>query len=252
MASIKTIIKLFEQGNVCVVGERGKGKDMLFANVIARRNLPYVSNCRYDKKGGLAVDYFPLEFDKIDCGQNTYVNFINGTINYYEYPYPMGADVYITDVGVYLPSQYCNELNKAYKYIPTFMALSRQLGQVNTHINTQSLNRCWDKLREQSRTYITALGCKVIPIGKHQLVLQKVRIHERYESCLSNVPKLNLPWWIYISADKMLASLYKLNYRIQHGDIKEYTLIYWNKSDYDTNIFRTILKGGITNGKSHK
>lgn len=237
---MRKIIKMFNDGNVCVCGERGCGKDMLFANVIARRKLDYISNSEYSRKG-LPVKYFPLDFEKINCGGNTYDDFMQGSPKPYVYPYPLGVDVYITDVGVYMPSQFCNELNKKYKEIPTFMALSRHLGQCNVHINVQNLNRAWDKLREQSRRYITCLKCKVIPIGKKQLVIQKVRIYELSQSCIQNVPKLRLPWYMKIGSDRMLAKLYKLNYEVQHGKITERTLVYWNKSNYDTHIFRSML-----------
>lgn len=242
--TLRKIIKLFEQGNVCVCGERGKGKDMLFGNVIERRKLDYISNCEYPRKKGLQMNYYPLDFEAINCGGNTYANFMSGDIKPYKYPYPLGVDVYITDVGVYMPSQFCNELNKQYKEIPTFMALSRQLGECNVHINVQNLNRAWDKLREQSRTYITCVKCKVIPIFKRQLVIQKVRIYESADSCQKNVPVLRLPIWARFGRDKLMAKLYKLNYKIQHGKIADKTLIYWNQSDYNTHIFREMM--GVT------
>lgn len=251
---LSKIIKLFKNGNVCVVGEKGSGKDMLTANVIARRNLPYISNVKYDKKNGLNPQYFPLEFDKLDCGGNTYKDFVKGELKHYEFPYPIGTDVYISDVGVYFPSQFCNELNRDYKFMPTFMALSRHLGDGHTsvHINVQNLNRAWDKLREQSRTYITCLKTKVFPIFGKQLVVQKIRIYEKYDSCCNNVPSLHLPWWTYLMGDKMMAYLYKLNYCIQHGEIKERTLVYFNRSSYDTHIFRTMLKNAKENQKNEK
>lgn len=242
--TIENIIKLFEKGNVCVCGEIGKGKDMLFANVITRRNLAYISNVEYKKKRGLPLEYHKLDFTKINCGENTYRNFMDDNVKKYVYPYPLGTDVYISDVGVYMPSQYCNELNKDYRYVPTFCALIRHVSEAHMHINVQNLNRAWDKLREMSRTYITCLGCKVIPLGKNQLVIQRIRIYEKYESCLNNVPKLRLPWYINFGADRLLARLYKLNYEIQHGVIKERTLVYVNKSSYDTHIFRQKLKDG--------
>lgn len=243
---ITPIIKYFEQGNVCVCGERGRGKDMIIGNVITRRRLEYISNVEYKRKKGIPIQYNKLEFDKLNCGENNYKNFMSGDIKYYEYPYIKGVDVYISDVGVYMPSQYCNELNKEYKYIPTFMALSRQLGGgANVHINVQNLNRAWDKLREQSRTYITCQKCRVIPIGtNNQIIIQRVRIHEKYQSCLDNVPPLKIPLYMYLGKDKLMAKLYKLNYKISHGEIKEYLLIYFNKSDYNTNIFEEILKNG--------
>lgn len=248
---IKHIAKKFEQGNVCVVGERGRGKDMLIANVIAYRNLDYISNVEYIKKRGLQPKYYYLDFDALDCGKNTYKEFMSDNVNYYEYPYPMGCDVYISDVGVYMPSQFCNELNRDYKYIPTFMALSRQLGNCNVHINVQNLNRAWDKLREQSRTYITCLGCKVIPLFGKQLVVQKIRLYEQYNACVQNVPKLKIPLYLVLGKDKLMSKLYKLNYKIQHGEIEEKTLIYWNRSNYDTNVFRAILKKGAKDDKEN-
>jgi hypothetical protein len=250
--NIKKIIKKFENGNVCVVGERGAGKDMLFANVIARRGLPYISNSRYAKKYGQDLNHHKLNFEKLNCGMNTFDDFIQDNIKYYEYPYDLGVDVYITDVGIYFPSQYCNELNKKYKQVPTFMALSRHLGECNVHINVQNLNRAWDKLREQSRTYITCLKCKVIEIFGHQIVIQRVRICEKYQSCVDNVPPLRLPLSMRIGKNKAIAMLYKLNYEISHGIIEEGTMIYINKSNYDTHVFREMLKKGEKNERTEQ
>lgn len=246
---MKKIVKMFDEGNVCVCGERGAGKDMLFANVIARRKLDYISNCEYARSKGLPLKWYYLDWSKIDCGGNTYKDFMSGSVKPYSYPYPLGVDVYITDVGVYMPSQFCSELNRDYKNVPTFMALSRQLGECNVHINVQNLNRAWDKLREQSRRYITCLKCRVIPIGKKQLVIQKVRIYERSEACVNNVPMLKLPLQMRLGADRKLVYLYKLNYAVQHGDIKERTLIYWNKSSYNTHVFREMMSKGVNNEK---
>lgn len=242
--NINKIKKLFENGNVCVVGEKGAGKDMLIGNIICRRKLPYVSNVDYPRKNYLKITHYPLEFEKINVGGNNYKDFISGDLTPYEYPYPLGTDVYISDAGVYLPAQYCNELNRDYKNLATLMAISRHLG-FNVHVNCQNLNRIYDKVREQSRTYITALGCKVIKLpNNQQLVIQKVRIYEKYDSCANNVPTLKLPIWVYLGGDSLLAKLYKLNYKVQHGEIKEKTLIYLNKCGYNTHIFRTMLKEG--------
>ena len=132
---MKKIIKLFEAGNVSVCGLRGRGKDMLFSNVAVRRKLPYVCNTNY---GGEHIPFNPLDYD---CGGNTYENFLTGKVFYYKYPHCDGTDVYISDAGVYFPSQYNGELNKRYGYISTFMALSRHLGECNVHFNAQNLNR---------------------------------------------------------------------------------------------------------------
>lgn len=229
----KKLITMFENGNVSVYGLRGRGKDMLFANVIARRRRPYVSNTTY-----VPFLHTELDFNKLDC-HNTYDNFIKGNINKYEYPYDMGADIYISDCGVILPSQYCNELNRKYPYIPVFMALSRQLGKCNVHTNTQALNRTWDKLREQSDKYICCKACFVL----FGLVFQKVIIYEKYESAEKNVPplKIKVP---FNKHDRVLVEQEKRSYLIQYGNIKTGWLVYKNKSKFNTTHFKQLLENG--------
>lgn len=232
---LKRIIKLFDLGNVCVCGLRGKGKDMLVANVTQRRELPYVSNVDY---GG---ERLVLDPTVLDCGGNTYRNFIEGDVAYYSYPYADRTDIYISDAGVYFPSQYCSDLNRFYGGISTFMALSRHLGDCNVHFNVQNLNRCWDKIREQSDTYIMCNWCKVL-FGK--LVIQRVTIYELYDSAVKRVPVFRLPrpW---INPDRLFQwKIQKQNYDIAHGSIKPALLIYVNKSNYNTRIFKEVLENG--------
>ena len=68
--------KMFSQGNVCVTGLRGTGKDMLMSNVIATRKSPYISNMDY--KCSKSV-YIPLELGKLDV-ENNYRNFLDENI----------------------------------------------------------------------------------------------------------------------------------------------------------------------------
>ena len=152
-----SVLRLFRRGNVCVTGLRGTGKDVLFGNVIVRRNEPYVSNLDYSNDR----NYNELDFLKLDCGGNTYLNLIDGNVKFYKYPYPPGSDIYISDAGVYLPAQYCNELNRKYSHLPMYFALDRQISHNNVHLNVQNLNRVWDKLREQSDIYIYCRKCIV-------------------------------------------------------------------------------------------
>ena len=228
---MKKIIKLFEEGNVSVCGLRGKGKDMLFANVVMRRDIPYISNTDYGGK------FIPLDFDKLNC-QNTWKNFLTGKLNHYEYPYEDGVDIYHGDGGVYLPSQYQAELCKEYGHVPIYMAISRHLGDCNFHYNVQNLNRMWDKVREQSDTYIRCVGCKVL-FGK--LVIQKVIIYEDYDSAVKRVPpfRLKRPWF---NPDRIQTwDIQKQNYQIAHGKVEPRFLIYLNKSKYNTRIFKEML-----------
>lgn len=232
---LKKIIKLFEEGNVCVCGLKGRGKDMLMANVTQRRKIPYVSNVDY---GGVCYPFIPLEFD---CGRNTYEEFIDGDLYPYEFPFADGTDVYISDAGVYFPSQFQGDLVKKYGFFCSFMALSRHLGECNVHFNVQNLNRCWDKIREQSDVYIMCNGCKVL-FGK--IVVQRVTLYELYDSAVRRVPQFRLkkPW---INADRRFQwETQKQNYDISYGNIRSGLLIYRNRSQYDTRVFKEMLKNG--------
>jgi hypothetical protein len=59
----KKIIRMFEDGNVCVTGLRGRGKDMLMSNVVVRRKKPYVSNVDYKGKKARFKRFYPLDYD---------------------------------------------------------------------------------------------------------------------------------------------------------------------------------------------
>lgn len=238
MIGLHKIIKLFEDGNVCVVGLRGRGKDMLMSNVVVRRKLPYVANIDYTD------DYIPFELKNFDCGKNDYRNFINGTVKKYVFPYEDGTDLYLSDVGVYFPSQYCSELNRDYKYFPVYMGLSRQLGSANVHTNCQNLNRIWDKIREQSDTYIRCMFCKVI----YGYVIQLVIEYDLYDSCVQRVKPFNITLPLMATREmKMNLDLERERYEQKYGKVKRHLLIYRNISSYDTREFKAKLEEGIEN-----
>lgn len=233
--SIKFATNLFEDGNVLICGLRGRGKDMLMANVACRSKQFYVSNIDYGGK------YLPLEFDKLNVGLNTYRDFVNGTVKKYECPYPDGTNIYISDCGIYLPSQYCNELNKYYPYLPTFFSLSRQLIQGNMIVNSQAINRTWDKIREQADTYIYCEWCKVIG----NIVIQKVTTYDRYESAEKHVLPFRVRAPLFsMPQTKIMVELQHDQYIQTHGHVNTEYLIYLNKSTYDTRYFKGVLKNG--------
>lgn len=234
----RNIIKLFKNGNVCVTGLRGTGKDMLIANVVCRRNQLYISNVNYNDK--LHIEFVPNQFD---CGKNSFDNFITGKLHKYVFPFPDGVDIYISDVGVYYPSQYCNELNKKYPYVPIFVALSRQLGDCNVHFNVQNLNRAWDKLREQSDIYISCKWCHVL-FGK--LVIQRVIIYDLYDSCVRRVKPFSVRLPLLASRElRMSYELERDRYEQNYGKVQSGLLIYFNRSNYDTRVFKSMLEKGV-------
>lgn len=236
--NFKKIVRMFEDGNVCVCGLRGTGKDVLTGNVIARRKQPYVSNLDYTN----GENYQPLDFDKIDVGKNTYKDLIKGDVKYYAYPYKQGSDIYVSDAGIYLPAQYCNELNKQYPYLPTYFALSRQVSHNNFHVNVQHLGRVWDKIREQSDIYIRCRFCKVL-FGK--IVIQKITLYDKYQSALDRVQPCRISVPILARSEvKQNAELYLDKFYNTYGSVKNRLLIYINKSKHDTYYFEKLFLGG--------
>lgn len=167
----------FRAGNVIVFGAKGKGKDLIFQKVIRLRKKPYFANVNY------GYDYNFIKLSELALGQNTYENFINDNVQVIEKNEQLeGADIYISDAGIYLPAQYHYLLDKKYKSLPIFYALSRHLYNNNVHVNTQALNRVWDKLREQADSYFKAL--KTVKICG--LLFTKVRYYETYQVANEN------------------------------------------------------------------
>lgn len=174
----KFLVDKFRAGNVIVFGQKGKGKDLIFQKVIAkRRKEKYFSNMDY----GYFFNYIDLA--DLALGKNTYENFIEGCVEVIDKNEEMeGADIYVSDAGIYLPSQYHYLLDKKYKSLPIFYALSRHLYDNNVHVNVQALNRVWDKLREQADSYFKAL--KTVKV--FGLLFTKIRYYETYQVANEN------------------------------------------------------------------
>ena len=232
---LKKIIKLFKNGNVCVCGLRGTGKDILFGNVIARRKKDYISNLDYTQDS----KHIPLNYNDLNCGKNDFKNLVCDNINYYKFPHSYETDVYISDVGIYFPSQYCGELNKEFKYLPTYFALSRQVSRNNVHINVQNLNRCWDKIREQSDIYIMCLKCFVI----FGFVIQQIRIYDKYQSCVDRIKPCRVTKSL-LNRDSNI-DIYLDNFYNIHGKVKNAILVYKNYSKHNTYYFENLFERGL-------
>lgn len=236
----REIMNMFKSGNVCVTGERGSGKDMLMSNVCVRIGKPYVSNINYDGKHQFFKPLHLTDYDlKADC-----VSFIEGTLPKYTFPHADGTNIWISDCSVYFPNYQTLLLNKKYEGFVNFMALSRQLGECNVHVNAQNIGRIWEKIPEQCFRYIQTLGC--ICFGK--LVIQRVRTYDMRESCERRIPPMPKPRYGLSrksNFERQAYELQRLSYQAKYGTINEYTLIYINRSHYDTRRFKTILAGEI-------
>lgn len=237
--SFKYIVKKFKKHNCCVVGVKGSGKDLVFGNVIARRKKDYISNIDYTKRKW----FIPLNFDNLDLACVKWTDFVDNNVPCYEFPYPIESDVYISDVGVYLPAQYCNEINRKYPHIATYQALSRQVSHNRFHINTQSLNRCYDKIREQSDIYFLCVRCFYIP--KVNIVIQHVYEYDKYQSCVDRVKPARVRTPLFNKDAQMQAEIYLDKFRNTYGKIKSHWFIYRNKSKHDTYYFEKLFKDGI-------
>lgn len=241
---ISKIIKLFENHSVSVCGMKGAGKDLLTGNVIVRRKKPYVSNIDYTHDD----NYIVLNYKDINLNGNTRRNLVEGNVRYYECPYPEGADIYISDCGIYFPSQFCNELNREYPYMPMYEALSRHLNDGRVHTNAQNLNRVWDKIREMSDIYIY---CNWVfkPLIKFGIVIQKVTLYDRYDSAVARVRpcRVHAPLLCFDKTAMTQVDIYRDNFYNQHGMVKSHILIYINKAKYDTRHFKELFMKGIKN-----
>lgn len=225
----------FKKGNTIVSGLRGRGKDLAFCFVINKRKRNYISNVQYSNPN---KPYKRFDFDtKVwELSGNTYQDMISGDIKSYVYPYPDDIDYYISDAGIYFPSQYHSELDKKYKSAPMFMALSRHLGDCNIHCNVQNQPRLWDKIREQSDIYIVMRGAYFIPKTKIFLC-----IYTTYSLAESASSQIKLPFFGFgpKARDR------KLSFVAQHGEIKNGFFVARLKYNYDSRRFKKLLENNL-------
>ena len=74
ICSLKKFTRLYNDNSVSVFGKKGRGKDMLTANIIARRRKKryYISNVDYKLKNKIFIHIIATQFTKIQ----RYINFI--------------------------------------------------------------------------------------------------------------------------------------------------------------------------------
>lgn len=226
------IIRQFERNNVIVYGKKGRGKDLLFSFVMYRRKKPFSSNIDF---GQPKEDI--REIGEYNVDPNTFQTLINGERHYIDKTFSEKKDYYISDGGIFLPSQYDSTLNKSYPSLPIVYALSRHLGLFNIHINSQSLTRIWIKLREQADGFFMARG--VIHLPRYSIHFS--RYYELEQSAmqfLKPFPK---------KAFNNNAQAEKLLYDTQHGDIRNlFIIIDRRKVNYDSRYFHRVMFGEVS------
>ena len=222
------ISKIFTHSNVLVFGKKRKGKDLIFQKVIRHRKKPYFANIPYGYK------YNPIELSDISVSPNTYDDLINGTVKKISRDEKREkTDIYISDGGVHLPSQYNHLLNKKYPSMPLYYSLSGHLYDSNVHVNYNgSFTRLWDKLREQADDYIRALNTVIIG----PFVFTKLRYFETAESAEKNLLPMKRKLF-----DKQNNAL-KAQFDATNGTIKDMWIFQWKFNlKYDTRYFKTVF-----------
>ena len=168
----------FDNFDVAVYGLRGTGKDVIFAHLINLHGKKHYSNIRYNSQTEVR------DIRELHVGGNEYPSFINGTTQKFVPNFDEGAHFFISDAGVYLGCQYNRELCANYGELPIHLALRRHLYDSHIHINSQALNRPWDKIREQLGVFIHCLG--TVNYGDYLIV--SAITYTRYESALECLP----------------------------------------------------------------
>lgn len=223
-------VKQFESGNCIVFGKKGKGKDLLYNAVMEQRKVNFYSNILYNRKYCIVkgIKEFSVE-------PNTYENLIENNITCVNKTLMENTDYYISDGGIYLASQYSSQLCKKYPSLPVFYALSRQLYQMNIHINTQYLGRVWDKLREQADSYFKLCGSK--KIGNY--IVSEYIYYDTYKSAMSELQPFEIG---FFASSEERARLKE--FEAKNGIIKRYQIIQKIKNiHYDTREFHKKIFG---------
>lgn len=223
---------MFKSGNCIVYGKKGHGKDLLFNAVINARNELAYSNIQFNR------DLVQIKSIKdFNVEPNTFLNMIENDVKIIPKTIKEGTDMYISDGGIYLPSQYQGILVKKYPSLPIFYALSRHLAEMSIHINAQALNRIWDKLREQADTYFRCVRSYKTLFRKS--IITEIIIYDTYDSALAALQ----PYESRIfKSNEEKAEL--LKFKAKNGNIERVYIKQKIKScKYDTRHFHSVFYG---------
>ena len=224
----KFLIGNFNRFNVIVFGKKGTGKDLFFQSIIRKRKKPYYSNISYgyDQRKHISVG-------DISVAPNTFDNSLEN--NFVKVPrvFEEKIDFFISDGGIYLPSQYDSSIDKKYPSMFIFYVLIRHLYNSNIHINYNgSITRLYKKLREQADGYIKMRRS----IRFFAWMIMLGTYYDKYESAEQSLLPLKVAMLNkYSKADALL-------YKAQNGDIRDFFIFIPLKSiKYDTRYFKNKL-----------
>ncbi len=214
-----------------IFGAKGNGKDLFTQWVINNDKQPYLSPLNYGNK------WSKCKVGQLTISPNTYEYFINGEyakikkIKRFE-----GKNVYLSDVGVILPSQYDYLIHKNFPSLSLFYALSRHLYNMAIHCNTQNLERVFKGLREQADFFIHARGVVKLPFN---YLAVRLTAYDKYNTALERIAPLKIRSNIF---GKHLETIATFN--AKYGLVKDfYILINKKHIYYDTRAYHKIIFG---------
>lgn len=220
----------FQHVNVIIFGKKGSGKDLITDKVIRHRKEFYYSNIPYSYN-----DNEVISLKQVSCEPNNYENIVNEKIVQTEHLYKEGKDIYISDIGIYLPSYMDNKLYQKFPSMPILYALSRQLYNNNIHCNTQNLERGWKALREQADFYVRCKRTYKLPF----LLVTSVVTYDKYDSAKKGLEPIKT---------RMLNKYSKAEvdiYKAENGEIRKGLIINLkSKVKYDSRYFEKVLLKG--------
>lgn len=231
---VRDVLWNFKRCNVIVYGKKGTGKDLVFNYVINKRKEPYYSNISYSEHSKLRI-YKKIGLKEVSCEPNDYNRFVNNTIEKTPHLLKEGANIYISDIGVFLPSYMDSKLYVKFPSMPIFYALSRHLYDTNVHCNTQNLERGWKALREQADFYVRCVRTYKL----FGWLITKVITYDTYESARKGLLPLK---------SRLLNKYSKAEvdiYNASNGVIKSGHIFQRKKNiHYNTRAFEKILLKG--------
>lgn len=220
----------FKHVNVIVYGKKGSGKDLVTDKVIRHRKQEYYSNIPYSYP---KCNVIPIK--EVSCEPNSYDTIVNDKIEKTPHIFKEGKDIYISDIGVYLPSYMDNKLYNKFPSMPILYALSRQLYNNNIHCNTQNLERGWKALREQADFYVRCKRTYKLPF----LLITSVVTYEKYDSakqCYEPIKSRLLNKFSKAEVDI---------YKAEKGEIRKGLVFNFKpRIKYDTRYFEKVLLEG--------